>query len=119
VALDSSGDVWVGGWDATPFGPSLVGGPGARWFDGEAWQGADSPVVASGSVTDIEVDTAGNIWVGMVDDLWRYTPGDGWIRFTPPPDAPGGFLVITDIGLSPSGTPWITTLQCGGAGCGG
>lgn len=110
------GQIWVGECDWT--GPGPDGGGGARWFDGQTWRGAESPV-ASGCVTAIREDSLGHVWVGVDSDLWRYDPVvDEWERF-PPPQPPEGyrFVYITDIAFDPSGEPWPLFPRCGGASC--
>jgi hypothetical protein len=111
--LESDGLVWVGECDWG--GPGPFGGRGVRWFDGQGWQGADSPV-ASGCVTLVEQDDWGRVWLGVDDNLWRY---DGeWTLFAPPA-APEGLRngFITDLTLDPAGDPWLTLDLCGGASC--
>ena len=117
VAIDSSGDVWVA--DCAWMGPGPRG-HGARWFTGEAWQGQDSPVVASGCIYDIEVDDTGGIWAGVDGNLWRYALGQGWEEYAHPPTDPGGELrwgFLEAIDLDPAGVPWVTLHRCGGGSC--
>ena len=117
VALDRFGNVWVG--DCAWMGPGPMG-HGARWFDGQAWHGQDSPEVGVGCVEDIEVDQAGRIWLGVDGGLYRHTPGEGWISF-PHPVVPAsgnrrwGWLV--DLELSAEGSVWVGMSPCGGASC--
>jgi len=117
VALDSTGDVWVA--DCAWMGPGPWG-QGARWFNGEEWQGQDSPVVASGCIEDIEVDAAGRIWVGVDGNLWRYTPGERWTLFPHPEPDPNWerrWGWIADVELGGEETAWVTMSPCGGASC--
>jgi hypothetical protein len=119
VAVDSTGDVWVGECEWWGPGPS---GDGARWFDGQSWQGADSPVVGAGSgcVSDVEVDAAGRIWAGVRGLLWRYTPGAGWSKLVPPDPQPEwgrSWGAIYDLTLGPAGEVWMALEPCGGASC--
>jgi hypothetical protein len=118
LALDSTGDIWV--TDCAWMGPGPVG-QGARWFNGEEWQGQDSPVVATGCVMDIEIDDAGRIWAGVDGSLWRYTLGEGWTEFPHPDPNPewGGrrWGWIASIDLAPQGIPWVVMSPCGGASC--
>ncbi len=117
VVADGEGDVWVA--DCAWIGESSDG-HGARWFTGQEWQGQNSRVVASGCVNDIEVDSAGRIWVGLDGDLWRYTPGQGWDQFPHPPVDPNGQLrwgFVHAVVLDPTGVPWVTIQRCGGATC--
>lgn len=112
------GQIWVGECDWG--GPGPLGGGGARWFDGQAWQGADSPV-GSGCVVAIEEDSLGRVWVGLDADLWRYDPSaDEWTRFGPPqPTERYRIGYVTDIAIDPTGEPWPLFALCGGASCGG
>lgn len=114
VAVDSTGDVWVGECEEWGAGPS---GDGARWFDGQAWQGAGSARVGSGTgcVRDIEVDAAGRIWAR----LWRYTPGQGW-EYLGQPELPEGvprWGVPFALDLDANGELWALLDVCGGASC--
>ena len=119
VAVDSTGDVWAGEcewWGPGPWGD------GARWFDGQSWQGADSSVVGSdaGCMSDIEVDSAGRIWVGKGGVLWHYTPGEGWAQREPPaaqPEWGGRWGAMYDLTLGPEGDFWLALEPCGGASC--
>lgn len=114
VALDSTGDVWVGECEEWGAGPS---GDGARWFDGRTWQGADSPRVGAGSgcVRDIEVDGAGRIYEGF----WRYTPGEGWEHLGEPDKPEEGWRwgVPFELALGPGGELWALLDRCGRASC--
>ncbi len=117
MAIDSAGDVWIA--DCAWMGPGPVG-QGARWYTGRYWWGRSSQVVSSGCVEDIEVDEDGNIWIGVDETLWRYSPWRGWRRFDPPEIDPSwgarwGF--ITEIILGGDGTVWVTLSPCGGASC--
>lgn len=114
--LEESDEVWVGECDWG--GPGPFGGRGVRWFDGETWQGANSPV-ASGCVTVIEEDSSGLVWVSLEGDLWRYTPTSGnWTRFSPPePEDANRYGFATAITLDAVGDPWPIMAPCGGASC--
>jgi hypothetical protein len=117
VIADSEGDVWVA--DCSWMGPGPLG-HGARWLADNRWQGQDSRVVATGCIYDIVVDPPGRIWVGVNGDLWRYTPGQGWKKFTHPPVDPAGSLrwgYITEIKLDDALSPWVTVHRCGGGSC--
>jgi hypothetical protein len=113
---EESGQIWVGECDW--IGPGPMGGGGARWFDGQAWRGADSPV-ASGCVFEIEEDSLGRVWVGLDADLWRYDPAaDEWMRFGPPqPTERPRIGYVADIAIDPTGEPWPLFALCGGASC--
>ncbi len=117
IAIDGAGDVWV--TDCAWMGPGPRG-QGARWYDGETWQGGDSDVVGSGCIEDIEVDATGRIWAGVDGNLMRYTPGGGWETLLHPDfdladDLRWGYL--TDLVLSDDDTAWLTVSLCGGASC--
>jgi hypothetical protein len=116
--VGESSQIWVGECDWG--GPGPLGGGGARWFDGQTWRGADSPV-ASGCVVAIEEDSLGRVWVGLDADLWRYDPAaDKWTRFGPPqPTERYRVGYVTDIAIDPTGEPWPLFALCGGASCGG
>ena len=114
--IGADGEVWAGAcnWG----GPGPTDGGGACWFDGQAWQGADS-LLASGCVLAIQEDGLGRVWVGVDADLVRYDPAaDEWAHF-PPPLPPEGyrFGYIIDIALDPAGDPWPLFALCGGASC--
>lgn len=118
TVLKGSGEIWVAECEWS--GPGPIGGRGVRWFDGQTWQGADSPV-ASGCATVIEEDSSGNVWLGVEAELWRYDPGAGdWTRFTPADEPPFGALrygVVIDCVLDPFDEPWVTLRLCYGASC--
>lgn len=109
-------EVWVGScfWG----GPGPFGGAGVRWYDGETWQGADSPV-AEGCVTKIEEDDQGLVWVALEDELWRYTPETGnWSQFqSPEPAEAQRYGFATEMVVDPEGDVWIILAECGGASC--
>jgi ligand-binding sensor domain-containing protein len=108
--------VWVGicYWG----GPGPFGGAGVRWFDGQTWQGADSPT-AEGCVTQIEEDGAGNVWVAVEDELWRYKPeSEHWSQFrSPEPEEVQRYGFATEMVVHPDGDVWIILAECGGASC--
>jgi len=117
MALDSVGDVWI--TDCAWMGPGPQG-QGARWFTGRYWNGRSSQVVGTGCVEDVEVTEDGAIWVGVDDDLWRYTWRWGWKRFGSPEfDTKWGarWGYIAEIELGVEGTLWVTFSPCGGASC--
>jgi hypothetical protein len=117
VAVDSVGDVWVS--DCAWMGPGPIG-QGARWYNGVVWQGAESQAVGSGCIQDVEVDPQGRIWIPVNGDLWRYTPGKGWIYY-PHPDFDLGELVrwgwIADLDLVGGESALVSMSPCGGASC--
>jgi sugar lactone lactonase YvrE len=108
--------VWVGSCDWG--GPGPFGGRGIRWFDGDSWQGADSPV-ASGCVTQIESDNRGRVWAALEDELWRYTPASGdWVRFrAPAPQEATRYGFANDMVVDQANSVWIVLSECGGASC--
>ena len=117
VALDASGDIWV--TDCAWMGPGPQG-QGARWYDGHRWSGEGSPVVASGCIRDVQIDSDGQIWVGVDDDLWRYTSGEGWHKFSHPEHFPIDTMRwgwIYDILLDGTDAAWVSMVPCGGASC--
>ncbi len=117
TSVKDSGTVWVGECDWG--GPGPFGGQGARWFDGQVWHGADTPV-AAGCVTVISSDPAGHVWLGVDADLWRYDPTTAsWTQFAPPvpPYEAPRFGFVVDIALDPTGDPWPILALCGGASC--
>lgn len=115
--LKSSGDVWVGECD---WAEGACGGQGARWFDGTAWHGADSPA-ARGCVAAIEEDAAGNVWLGVDNRVWRYAPASGdWAGFSPPEEAPFNYRshgAVLALAADPFDRLWVTELLCGPASC--
>jgi hypothetical protein len=117
LTITGDGGVWVRECDWG--GPGPFGGQGARWFDGERWWGADSPV-ASGCATAIAQDGYGNVWVGLEGTLWRYDPtARAWTSFSPPdpPVADMRFGFVHAIAFGPAGDPWPAMVLCGGASC--
>ncbi len=115
--LKDSSQVWVTECDVSGPGPS--GGQGARWFDGRAWRGADSPA-ASGCALDNTQDRFGRVWLGVEENVWRYDPAsEKWTRFALTGKVPFGRrrYVVSGIVLDPSGDPWAWLWLCGGASC--
>jgi ligand-binding sensor domain-containing protein len=111
--------VWVGECDL--IGPGPAGGQGARWYDGSAWRGADSPA-SSGCSLAVEEDPRGAVWVGVDDRLWSYDPaGRTWSELDLPPlgdeGRPGPFIL--DLAFGPRGDLWALVAICGGASCSG
>jgi hypothetical protein len=82
--------------------------------------GQDSPVVAAGCIKDVAIGSDGNIWVGVDDDLWRYTLGEGWVLLPHPEIFPLEDLRwgwIFDLLLDGTDAVWMTMAACGGASC--
>ncbi len=116
VPEDGTG-VWVG--ECYYSGPGPMGGKGVRWFDGKTWQGETAPV-GSSCVPVIEVDSAGNVWLGAPDVVWRYeTTSQTWTPFYLPEALLMDFnfthprQLIVDGG----GDAWVMMQMCGGASC--
>ena len=121
TVAEITGDTWVsgcyeGGWVGSA-GPS---GPGVRWFDGHAWQGADSPV-ATGCATVARENSRGQVWLGLDELLWHHDPVSGrWQQFSPPEELLSGqarFGPVIDIALVPAGGLWVAVRLCGPASC--
>jgi len=109
VALDGAGRVWVA---ACLFEAVHPTGGGARWFDGDAWRGADA--VSSSCVHDLAVDLDGTLWVGQRDTVVRYAPnGDGRSEMELPPW--DRYQSAGAIALDGEQRPWVTLLRGGGA----
>ena len=111
--------VWVGECDLA--GPGPIGGQGARWWDGAAWRGAESPA-GSGCVLAMEEDPRGIVWLGVDQDLWTYDSAvREWTRVGLPAlgeeGRPGPYLI--DLTFDPRGDPWAVVAVCGGASCSG
>ena len=114
--LESSNYIWV--MSCYWIGPGPNGGGGARWYDGKAWQGSNSPV-ADGCATMVNEDKLGSIWLGLDNDLWRINSLSGnWEHFSAPnPPGGGRFGFFTDLVLDAAGDPWPELDICGGASC--
>lgn len=115
TCIESRRQTWVGlcDWAGGP-----MGGGGVRWFDGQAWRGAQSPT-ASGCVTVIAADEAGRVWIGMdhgIVKLFDQTTGN-WREFPlpEPEDYRRGYALT--LSLDPEGDPWLLAALCGGASC--
>ncbi len=108
--------MWVGSCDWG--GPGPFGGGGARWFDGQAWRGAQSPV-AGGCVTAIAADAEGRVWIGLQHGLVRLFDQTTreWHEFLlpEPVDYRRGYPAALSLG--PDGAPWLLAALCGGASC--
>jgi hypothetical protein len=122
LALLAQGEeVWVGACEFA--GPGPMGGQGVRWFDGQRWRGGDSPV-GSGCASAITEDAAGNVWLGLDGDLWRYERSSGdWTHFPPPAPLPEEgvqrYGLVLGIVFDAAGEPYAGLVPCGGASCGG
>jgi hypothetical protein len=118
IALVNGGaQVWVGECQYT--GPGPVANPGVRWFDGTTWHGADAPVGPT-CVSIIEVDLAGNVWIGAQDIIWRYEPASqAWTPYRLPEAQLSGynFTYVRDLIVDLSGDIWAILQYCGGASC--
>ena len=116
AVLGTPPTLWAYGCDWG--GPGPVGGPGARWLNGDTWRGADSPV-ASGCITHIVPDPAGRLWVARDTGLVRFDPAtDEWEQFIlPVPAGVRGLGYTVELPLDPAGNPWPLMTTCGGASC--
>ena len=115
--VDGGKQVWVG--ECGYSGPGPISRPGLRWFDGVTWSGADAPV-GQACVSVVDVDLAGNVWIGAQDVIWRYEPT--LLKWTPY-YLPESFLLgynftyTRDLIVDCSGDIWVYLQYCGGAGC--
>jgi hypothetical protein len=117
LTVAADGMVWVRQCDWG--GPGPVGGQGLRWYDGQSWQGADSPVVR-GCASALAEDQAGGIWTGVNGRLWRYNPASGsWSEQPLPPSPVEGLRVgiVHSLAIAPGGELWAELTLCGGASC--
>jgi len=117
VLIDGGAQTWVG--ECQYSGPGPVSKPGVRWFDGATWRGADAPVGPT-CVSIVDVDMAGNVWVGARDALWRYEPArQKWTPYRLPKTllADYNFTYPRDILVDRSGDIWVILQYCGGASC--
>lgn len=120
IFVPGTEQIWVGACD---WGgeEGVVGGGGARWFDGLTWHGAATPV-ADGCVTAIAADAQGHVWIGLDQGLVQdFNPATGQWRQSIAP-APEGYrqAYAATLTLDPAGAPWLLaelTGQCRGAGC--
>ena len=114
---ETEGTIWIG--ECTFSGPGPAGGVGARWFDGLAWSGLDSPA-ASGCVTAIAIAPDSGVWLDIGPELYRYDlqrqAWRGW-RLPEPPDGATSFGEVSDITFDANGDPWLELTTCGGASC--
>jgi hypothetical protein len=65
-------------------------------------------------------DSAGIVWVGVENSLWRYDPAsDTWEEFAPPesPIAEMRFGFVNSIAVDPDDSVWPILVLCGGASC--
>lgn len=120
LAIPAGGkEMWVG--ECYYSGPGPMGGGGARWFDGVTWQGVDTPVDST-CVSAVEVDTAGNVWLGAYQDIWRYGNADQTWTSTSLPVAmlkDYNFAYPLQLLVDQAGDAWMIMHLCGGASCSG
>ncbi len=114
--VESQQQMWAGECDWG--GPGPFGGGGARWFDGQGWRGAQSPVV-SGCVTAIVADAEGRVWIGLQHGLVHLFDqiSGKWREFTLPEPAEYRRGYPVALSLGPDGAPWLLSALCGGASC--
>jgi hypothetical protein len=119
IAMGDEGkQAWVG--ECYYSGPGPMGGQGVRWFDGETWRGAGAPV-GSTCVSALAVDTAGNVWLGAYDVVWRYEPdSQEWTSYRLPEELQSGYNFAYPLQLivDKAGDAWALMQMCGGASCG-
>jgi hypothetical protein len=119
VIADEGTEVWVG--ECYYSGPGPMGGGGVRWFDGQTWHGEDAQV-GSGCVSAMEVDPAGDVWLGASDNVWRYDyKGQSWTEYSLPGDMLSGFNFThpRQLMVDQAGDIWVIEQMCGGASCDG
>ncbi len=120
LAVRNNGsEVWVG--ECYYSGPGPMGGGGVRWFDGQAWQGADTPVGTT-CVSAITTDPAGNVWLGAYDTIWRYDAASQVWTSSQIPEAflsDYNFAYPQQLIVDQSGDVWVIMQLCGGASCSG
>jgi len=109
AAVDGAGHVWVA---ACLFEAVHPTGGGARWFDGDAWHGADS--VSGSCVHDLVADLGGGLWVGQRDTVARYDASAArWSEMELP--TWDRYQSAGTIALDGEQRPWVTLLRGGGA----
>lgn len=112
--FSNNGQIWVTHcyWG----GPGPAGGLGARWFDGQSWQGGDLAI--DDCVFDGTSDNLGQVWLGGQRRVWRYASGrlDAF-AFPQAPAGSNGFGFVSHLIADSAGQPWITLSVCGGASC--
>jgi hypothetical protein len=120
LALGASGEkMWVG--ECYYSGPGPMGGGGVRWFDGVTWQGAEAPVGTT-CVSAMEVDPAGNVWLGAYQVIWRYGSADQtWTSYSLPDEMlmDYNFAYPLQLLVDQVGDTWVIMQLCGGASCSG
>jgi hypothetical protein len=117
VALASDGSVWTG--DCGYSGPGPIPGNGAFWFDGTVWRAVNAPVGRI-CISTVDADSAGNIWLGGADGIWRHDTGRGtWTEFRLPEVLLEGynFTYPRELVIDAAGDLWVILQYCGGAGC--
>jgi hypothetical protein len=119
IALVNDGaQVWVG--ECQIGGPGPISSSGIRWFDGVTWQGEDSPV-GPVCISAMDIDPAGNVWIGTLSTLWQYEPArQYWKSYSLPETALKSYKFAYPLELlaDPSGSIWVYLEYCGGASCG-
>jgi hypothetical protein len=116
---DGGAEVWVG--ECYYSGPGPMGGGGVRWYDGQAWRGADAPV-GKKCVSALAVDPAGDMWLGVPDAIWRYEhTSRSWTEYSLPEGLLSGynFTHPRQLIIDEAGDIWVIMQMCGGASCDG
>jgi streptogramin lyase len=96
-----------------------MGSPGVRWFDGVTWRGEAAPVGPT-CASVVDVDRAGNVWIGAQDVIWSYEPArQKWTSYPLPETAllDYNFTYVRDLIVDNSGDIWVYLQYCGGASC--
>jgi hypothetical protein len=117
--VQGGAEVWVG--ECYYSGPGPMGGGGVRWFDGKSWQGADALLGAT-CVSALEVDPAGDVWLGAYDIVWRYEhASQSWTDNRLPKALLSGynFAYPLQLKVDKNGDVWVIMQMCGGASCSG
>ncbi len=119
TTLEDSSELWVG--ECYYSGPGPMGGGGVRWFGGESWHAVDAPI-SSGCVSVLTFDQAGNFWLGVSENVWRYDhTSQSWTEHSLPADLLSGFNFThpRQIIVDQADDVWIGEQMCGGASCDG
>ncbi|NDJ36923.1 MAG: hypothetical protein GYB64_19910, partial [Chloroflexi bacterium] len=117
LAFDGA-NIWVG--ECTLDGGQPDGGIGARWFDGETWQGNVFPTF-TGCVTAIDVGPDGRVWFDVDITVYDWNPETGvFLPHEFPQTVPNEadfFGVIEEMPVGPGGKPYRLKTLCDGGAC--